>query len=216
MRAGTQMNSHNKHKPSRDESVGHEIDVRHVKEVGNGKQLFQDSAADRDRDRDFGEVRNARLSPATNITYCPLRSDRQPCSPTTPFPEVGLLHLLFLRRQHRTAEREFTRYLPVYPLDISIGMVFDATRVDTTQPKLSTNLNGWLLVAVSLQLRLERTGRQARRHIPRGLHYQVEQGHVPRSSQGPIRLDGWYRDARRHIDMTRTSEFDRGLKHDFS
>jgi hypothetical protein len=43
MRAGTQMNSHNKHKPSRDESVGHEIDVRHVKEVGNGKQLFQDS-----------------------------------------------------------------------------------------------------------------------------------------------------------------------------
>ena len=43
MRAGTQMNSHNKHKPSRDESVGHEIDVRHVKEVRNGKQLFQDS-----------------------------------------------------------------------------------------------------------------------------------------------------------------------------
>ena len=212
------MNSHNKHKPLRDESVGHENDVGHVKEMRNAKQLFQDSADRRPSPspRFRRSPQRQSVSPATNITYCPLRSDRQPCSPTTPFPEVGLLHLLFLRRQHRTAEREFTRYLPVYPLDISIGMVFDATRVDTTQPKLSTNLNGWLLVAVSLQLRLERTGRQARRHIPRGLHYQVEQGHVPHSSQGPIRLDAWYRDARRHIDMTRTSEFDRGLKHDFS
>jgi hypothetical protein len=103
--------------------------------------------ADRDRDRDFGEVHNASLSPATNITYCPLRSGRQPCSPTTPFPGVGLLQLLFVRRQRRTAECEFTGYLPVYPLGISVAMVFDATRVDTTQPKLSTNLNGWLLVA---------------------------------------------------------------------
>jgi hypothetical protein len=173
--------------------------------------------ADRVRVRDFGEVRNARLSPPTNIAYCPLRSDRQPCSPTTPFPEVGLLQLLFVRRQHHTAEREFTGYLPVYPLGISVAMVFDATRVDTTQPKLSTNLNGRLLVAESLQPRLEIAGRQARRHIPRKLHYcQVEQGHVPHSNQGLIRLDAWYRDARRHTDMPRTADFERGLKHDFS
>jgi hypothetical protein len=153
------MNSHNKHKSLRDESVGHENDVGHVKEMRNAKQLFQTwQTADRVRVRHFGEVRNARLSPATNITYCPLRSDRQPCSPTTPFPEVGLLQVLFARRQRRTAEREFTGYLPVYPLGISVAMVFDATRVDTTQPQLSTNLNGWLLVAESLQPRLEIAG----------------------------------------------------------
>ena len=140
------------------------------------------------RVRDFGEVHNARLSPATNITYCPLRSGRQRCSPTTPFPEIGLLKLLFVRLQRRTAEREFTGYLPVYPLGISVAMVFDATRVDTTRPKLSTNLNGWLLVAWLPGCRVTSAETRNSRN----------------------------RDVRRHIDMSRTTEFDHGLKHDFS